>query len=128
MYNVKRVSNRIFQVHFIGDINSEDGELYEMDMTGDDTFKNVPISLHRRVRDVIIQANGTMFCSCCHFESCGVFCSHQVAVANMVHAENGVEFSGFTHQDIVARYLSGYMHMAYDPATPRGIQKTYIIN
>ena len=125
LYNVRRVSNRKFQVHFIGAINSECGELYEMEKTGDDTFKNVPIPLYSRVRDVFIEANGTMFCSCCHFESCGMFCSHQVAVANMVHAENGVEFSGFTHHDIVARYLSGYMHMAYDPATPMDIQKTY---
>ena len=115
----------MFQVHFIGDINSEDDELHEIDVNCDNTYKNVPIPLFSRVRDVIIQANGTMFCSCCHFESCGMFCSHQVAVANMVHAENVVKFSGFTHHDIVARYLSGYMHMAYDPATPRDIQQTY---
>jgi len=126
LYTVVCVGKNMFQVKFIGDIPTEQNTtIHEPVVFDEDEFKSVPLPLFCRVRDVAVLDDGTLICGCCHFESCGLFCSHQVAVSRYVHECNGIEYSGFTHHDVLVRWTSGYMHMAYDPSTPTDIQEFY---
>ena len=45
--------------------------------------------------------------------------------AHYLHDANSVKFDGLTHHDVAVRYISGYMHMAYDPSTPTDICAFY---
>ena len=123
LYSVQRVDRNEFQVNFIGDtvLRENDEESNEQD----DEFKQVPLPLFRRIRHVTIETDGTLMCDCCNFEGCGLFCVHQVAVATAIHEEMGVDFKGFTHHDIAARYLSGYMHLAYRESTSQKNRDMY---
>ena len=123
LYSAIRVSESEFQVNFIGDNvvgvnnegNSEQG----------DEYLHVPLPLFGRIRHVKLEMDGTLMCDCCHFQGCGLFCVHQVKVATAIHEVGGIEFKGFTHHDIAARYLSGYMHLAYRESTPKKIRDMY---
>ena len=69
-----------------------------------------------------VDIDGTMMCDCCNFEGCGLFCVHQEKVVTAVRDAIGVDFKGFTHHDIAAHYLRGYMHLAYHASTPNKIE------
>ena len=123
LYIVVRIGVYEFQVHYIGDkVLDEKGDGQREE---GDEYLNVPLPLFRRIRHVLIEDDGTMMCDCCHFQGCGLFCVHQVAVASAVHEAHGIEFKGFPHHDIAARYLSGYMHLAYRVSTPPNIRAMY---
>ena len=117
LYTAIRVSESVFQVIFIGD--NVLGVTNEGNSDLGDEYSNVPLPLFRRIRHVKFEMDGTMMCDCCHFQGCGLFCAHQVKVATAIHEARGIEFKGFTHHDIAARYLSGYMHLAYRASTPK---------
>ena len=123
LYLVIRVSENEFQVHYIGDNVVGDTESRPSEQG--DEYLHVPLPLFRRIRHVIIEKDGTMMCDCCYFQGCGYFCVHQVAVGTAIHEAHGIEFKGFTHHDIAARYLSGYMHLAYRASTPSKIRAMY---
>ena len=74
---------------------------------------------------VKVEMDGTMMCDCFHFSGCGFCFVHQVKVSTAVHDASDIEFKGFTHHDIAARYLSGYMHLAYRASTPKNIREMY---
>jgi hypothetical protein len=120
---VKRVGQKTFQVEMK---NKEDmitpcSPPFDVDDLSAD-FKHVPLPLFSRIRCVSIDDGGTMFCSCCKFESRGYFCADQVSVAETVHAAKGVQFLGFTHNDIAPRYCTHYMYLAYKVTTPKYIK------
>ena len=70
------------------------------------------------------QSNGTMLCSCCGFESTGIFCVHQIAIAIKIFGEDHI-FKGFTHRDIAIRYRNDFMHLAYKNTTPERLQACF---
>ena len=123
LYTAIRVSEIVFQVNFIGD--NVLGVTNEGNSEQGDEYSNVPLPLFRRIRHVKFEMNGTMMCDCCHFQGCGLFCVHQVTVATAIHEARGIEFKGFTHHDVAARYLCGYMHLAYRASTPKKIRDMY---
>jgi hypothetical protein len=117
-YEARRVGQREFQVHYEQNETYEDTEDYE-------DFSDVPIPLFVRVRDVTINEEGTMQCSCHKFSCRGYFCEHQVAVADSICQANGDFFNGFTHHDVSVRWHSSYMHLAYKKTTPNLLQKMF---
>ena len=123
LYSAVRVSESEFQVHFIGDNGL--GVTNEGYREQGDEYLHIPLPLFRRIRHVTFEMDGTMMCDCCHFQGCGLFCVHQVKVATAIHEARGIEFKGFTHHDIAARYLSGYMHLAYRASTSKRIRAMY---
>ena len=46
-------------------------------------------------------------------------------MAEYVHNQNSLELMGLSHHDLAVRYLTGYMHMAYGPSTPKDIRDFY---
>ena len=90
-----------------------------------DDFKNIPIPLFQRVREVSIDKDGVMFCTCCRFECRGHFCEHQVATAEAICAALGISFDGFTHHDLVLRWRSDFMHLGYRDSTSTDIQAMF---
>ena len=108
----------------LGENESSPGEENDERLDNNE-FKDAPLPLFSKIRNVLIRDDTTMTCSCCHFESCGLFCIHQVCVSKYVHEQNGVPFLELTHHDIIVRYLSGYMHLAYDESTPKDIRDFY---
>ena len=121
LYRVARIGQQKFQVFF----NEEDHPgMSEIDSSVD--FKDVPMPMFRRRRIVRIAEDGTMYCDCCRFECTGMFCVHQVAVADHVcQAKTDEDFEGFTHNDIALRYRSDYMHLAFKDSTPAKIQQLF---
>ena len=61
--------------------SSIENENHYAEVDDEEEFKNVHLPLFAKMREVRVLVDGTMICSCCHFESCGLFCFHQVAVA-----------------------------------------------
>ena len=94
----------------------------DFDVDDYDDFKHIPIPLFHRFREVSIDNNGVMFCSCCKFECRGYFCADQISVAELVYNASNIPFLGFTHHDIASRYCTDYMYMAYKDTTPDHIQ------
>ena len=69
LYSVKRVRLKSFQVHYGGENESSPDEEYEERLDNNE-FKDVPLPLFSKIRNVDILDDTTMTCSCCHFESC----------------------------------------------------------
>ena len=125
--SAKRVGASSFQVRYVGkfgelDPNAISGKTFD---EFDDDFQEVPIPRFWRILEVTVAKDGTMYCECCGFESTGYFYEECVAVADLVHTSNGKKFEGFTHHDVIVRYLSGYMQLAYRDSTPEHIRQLY---
>jgi hypothetical protein len=120
---VKRVGPKLFQVEMKNkeDMSTPCSPPFDVDDLSAD-FQHVPLPLFSRIRCVSVDDVGTMFCSCCKFESRGYFCADQVSVAETVHAAKGGQFGGFTHNDIAPRYCTHYMYLAYKKTTPKDIR------
>ncbi len=114
LYSARRVGSYDFEVDFVGDENNE-VEIYDHD--GDDLLA-APLPLFRRTHKIHIDSDGVMYCGCCAFESCGIFCEHQKAVSDFIYQHLNLTFDGFTKHDIALRYNAAYMHLAYKRTTP----------
>ncbi len=123
LYNVIRVSEIEFQVHYIDD--KVLGVTNPRNRKQGDEYLHVPLPLFLRIRHVVVEKDVTMMCDCCHFQGCGLFCVHQVMVATAIHEAHWIDFKGFTDHDVAAHYLSGYMHLTYRPSTPFKIKAMY---
>jgi len=112
LYSGKRTGSNTLQIRFIGH-DSNKHVFDESTQLGEDAFKNVPLPLFSRIREVFIDDEGTMYCKGgCKFECAQCFCEHQACIARLIHEVAGAEFKGFTHHDCGVRYLSGYMQLA----------------
>jgi len=120
LYKGRRVGEREFQVMFVGDGNKDATRQDEYD--NDDGIPSHQVPLFERVRDVTVDNDGTMHCSCCRFQCTGVFCEQQICIAELVHQARGEKFAGFTHHDVSVRYWSSFMHLAYKESTPSHIR------
>jgi len=80
-----------------------------------------------RIRTVTVHQDGTMFCTCNHFERLGLPCVHQASVATtcLKSQMNCGPFQGFTHHDISVRWWSNYMYYAYKSSTPSDMIKKF---
>ena len=121
LYTTRRVGDKSFQVMYGDDPNKNSVPKIKADFETEDCddFNDVPIPLFERVREVTIDDNGVMSCECGRFECRGYFCEQQVCVAKAVYESSGMEFHGFTHHDIAARWRSAFMHYAYRKNTPK---------
>jgi hypothetical protein len=124
-------STTVFQVSYSG--TSEDcdkGNVDEIDTnkqiidlneesTGESAFSPIPV--FSRIHSVSVDTNGTMFCTCKHFEQLDLPCVHQASVATFCHQYANPSqpgFRGFTHHDILVHWWSNYMYYAYKSTTP----------
>ncbi len=123
-YNVKRTEHNKFEVYF-DEIFDQHHNKQEFDHQGDHDVLVVSIPLFRRVHVVVINDDNTMACSCCTYEVCGLFCEHQICVAEFIYKHANQTFDGFTHQDIALRHTSAYMHLAYRAQTPPTLQMLF---
>ena len=105
--------------------NNADVEDSEVENEDYNDFRGVPVPLFERIREVTIDDNLVMHCSCCRFEGRGYFCEQQVCVADFVDKHSGQTFDGFTHEDVALRYRSASMHLAYRKDTPEHIQAMF---
>ena len=126
LYHAIRVGLNSFQVTFVGSQPS-DADMEESEVENEDynDFIGVPIPLFERIREVTIDDNQVMHCSCCKFEGRGIFCEHEVCVADCISEHLEQTFDGFTHKDIALRYRSAFMHLAYRKDTPDHIQAMF---
>lgn len=123
LYKGCRVGAREFQVKYVGDGTNDANKQDEYD--NGDGIPSHQIPLFERVRDVTVDEDGTMHCSCCRFQRSGVFCEQQICIAQLVHEARGEKFAGFTHHDVSVRYWSSYMHLAYKESTPGHIRQLF---
>ena len=125
LYKGTRIGDRQFQVHYMGHgrIESTGAVDCEHESRAVEPHHAL-IPKFDRIRTVTIEGDGTMLCSCCGFESTGIFCVHQVAIANKISGEENI-FKGFTHRDIAIRYRNDFMHLAYKNTTPGRLQACF---
>ena len=122
LYSARRVGDRCFQVYYIGDM----ADVLRAELnTCKDLSGEVPVPLFSRIRTVTVDDYNIMRCSCSSFESCGLFCTHCVVVAEAVFASQDKTFYGFTHHDCDMIYHSAYLHLAYRDTTPFQISRAY---
>ena len=106
-YTCQRVGKRLFEVKYNGsqdvvrDEKKGDTES-ELDKCNVETVNGIKpfegtLPKFSRIRRIVIDTNGIMYCSCCKFESTGIFCVHQVITAEKVYAELGEDFHGLVH-------------------------------
>ena len=126
LYTAERVGERAFQVRFTGsDIEDDNKCSVEFENQDYDSYKDVPIPIFDRIREVVIDHDGVMHCSCRRFRCRGIFCEQHVCTAKLICQAQGVKFQGFTHHDIALRWRSDYMHLAYKDSTPAETQKMF---
>ena len=122
LYSARRVGDRCFQVYYIGDM----ADVLRAELnTCKDLSGEVPVPLFLRIRTITVDDHNIMRCSCSSFESCGLFCTHCVVVAEAVFASQDKTFYGFTHHDCDMIYHSAYLHLAYRDTTPFQITRAY---
>ncbi len=63
--------------------------------------------------------------SCCEYKVCGLFCEHQICVAEFIYKHASKTFPGFTCSNLVLWQTSAYMHLAYRAQTPLILQKLF---
>ncbi len=94
-----------------------DTEKEKNDCLGDN-IQLLPIPIVSHIWSVTVDQTRTMSCSCKHFERIGLPCVHMAFAATLCHGtpvfdSQTSKFAGFTHHDIVVRWLSSYMYYAY---------------
>ena len=128
LYTPVRIGQRLFEVLYCDPKPASErmsSSFSDIEREDHDDFKNIPIPLFERVREVSIDKDGVMFCKCCRFECRGHFCEHQVATAEAICAALGIPFEGFTHHDLALRWRSDFMHLGYRDSTPAHIQAMF---
>mmetsp|Transcript_23810 Transcript_23810/g.54521 ORF Transcript_23810/g.54521 Transcript_23810/m.54521 type:complete len:1402 (-) Transcript_23810:247-4452(-) len=120
LHEAKRVGPREFEVTYLGPGKSPSTN-ESVEYEGEQYSKNAPIPLFRRTRTVRVLEDGTMKCDgeggCYQYETSGLPCEHQGAVCKLVHSAKGEQFPGFLPRDLVARWHTDFMHLAYRPLT-----------
>ncbi len=88
-------STTVFQVSYSGlSVDCDKGNVDEIDTNeqitdlnkesaGESAFSPIPV--FSRIRSVSVDDNGTVFCTCKHFERLGLPCVHQASVATFCH-------------------------------------------
>ena len=122
-YVARRTDSREFQVGYVGSDKEPTslGEYIDIQFTQAKDYEDiseVPLPLYSRIRTVRVEEDGTMICSCCTFAMTLIYCEHCVCVAKKIHKSVGKEFTSFTRHDVGVRWMSDYMHLAYQPSTP----------
>lgn len=121
LYSCRRIGDAMFEIDFVGDM---DNSIEKFDDQFDDILE-APIPLFSRTHIVSIENDGVMLCTCCSFESGGIYCKHLKKVADTVYAEIGLEFNRFTHHDVALPYNAAYMHLAYKTTTPKHLNALF---
>ncbi len=126
LYTAVRVGERAFEVRFTG---SDDNDTIkcsvEFENQDYDSYKDVPIPVFDRIREVVIDDDGVMYCGCRRFDCRGIFCEQHVCTAELICQAQGVKFECFTHHDIALRWRSDFMHLAYKDSSPAETQKMF---
>lgn len=116
-YETHRIGKFEFQVVF----NEIFDNLHnEQDMSNKDVddLMIIKISLFRHVHTVIGDDTGIMICTCSEYDCTGIFCVHQICVAQFIHNFAGLDFPGFDHHDIALRHTSACLLLANRIKTP----------
>jgi len=118
LHKAIRVGPREFEVTYLGPGKSPSTN-ESVEYEGEQYSKTAPIPLFRRTRTVRVLEDGTMKCDgeggCYQYETSGLPCEHQGAVCELVHSAKGEKFPGFMPRDLVARWHTDFMHLAYRP-------------
>ncbi len=91
-----------------------------------DDLMIIKIPLFRCVCNVIVDETGIMKWTCSEYECTGIFCVHQICVAQFVHNFSGLDFTRLDHHDIGLWHNSAYLHLANRIETPNLLQNLLI--
>jgi len=105
LYSVRRIGQQEFEV--------ECSDCVEP-FTKDPSFtEQCPIPRFSRIRNVVVEDDGTCHCSCCYFQQVGIPCPHMAQVFESLHASTGTSWDGFLHTDVSLRWWNSYNFYAY---------------
>ena len=120
MYSVHHVGILEYEVEFYESSVGVEGDGHGL--SNDDGF---PKSLFKRIRRVVVEKHGFMHCTCCRFETSGLFCCHIDCVVNAVHERSDKEWGGFIQFDVSVRWWASYMFLAYKDLTETKVQQMF---
>ena len=96
-YTAKRIGDSTFEVNYTplaeSDAVSSTAKL-AVEYHDQEYAVNVPLPLFKRTRIVQVSKDGTLTCSCCHFEVSAGPCEHQQCVCETVYSSSGRKFNG----------------------------------
>ena len=124
LYSCKRIDTQCFQVKFNYQLNKR----LASENADHEIFKDVPLPIFCRIREVRVLNTGIMEFSCFHFQSRGIFCEHSMCVAMFIYDARGETFDGFTHHDGAARYRTDVFYYTYKNSTPSNVQQLFHIS